>query len=137
MLDELTNEESDIEFTYIGRKPDDLNFKNYFEATGDNKFLSERISNSLIYLSASEEEAGANHVLEALACGLPIVYHKAGGSIVDYCKDYGVSYDSLDSMLSGLEKIKNNYKLYKNNVLKYTHTIEASIEEYIQVINNV
>jgi len=137
MLDEFTDKETNYEFTYIGRKPEDLNLKNSFIATGDNQFLSETISNSHIYLTASEEEAGANHVLEALACGIPVLYHKNGGSIINYCQDYGVSYDSFDSMLSGLEKIKSNYKLYKNSVLKYSHTIEDSIEEYIQVINNV
>ena len=31
-----------------------------------------------IYLTASEEEAGANHVLESLAAGLPIVYRDTG-----------------------------------------------------------
>ena len=80
--------------------------------------------------TASLEEAGANHVLEAMASGLPVLYRAGGGSINEYCKDYGIEYDSKESMIDGLIRItkeKNSFKKYKNK-------IENTIEEYEAVI---
>ena len=107
------------------------------EATGDNILLSELIGKSHIYLTASEEEAGANHVLEALACGTPVVYHQNGGSIVNYCEKYGIGYGCFESMLASLDKMADNYKQYKKNVLQFHRTIDDSIQEYVKVIENV
>ena len=137
--DYLTNNDTNIEFTYIGRIPEDLKFKtvNYHEPTGDNDLLSKLISQSDIYLTASEEEAGANHVLEALACGIPIIYHEKGGSIVDYCKDYGIEYKCPESLLDAINKMSQNYEHFKKNALKFDRTIDNVIDEYIEVINNV
>jgi len=133
----IVEKNAKIKFTYIGATPPGLKFEsptNYYEPIGDNKAISELISQNDIYLTASEEEAGANHVLEALACGLPVVYHKNGGSIVDYCKDYGIGYDSYDSMIDSLNKVFENYEHFKKNVLKYTKTIDDVISEYIDII---
>jgi len=137
--DYLTNNDTNIEFTYIGRIPEGLKFKtvNYHEPTGDNDLLSKVIAESDIYLTASEEEAGANHVLEAMACGLPVLYHQNGGSIVNYCKDYGIEYESPQSLLKAINKMSQNYEHFKKNALKFNRTIDDVINEYVEVINNV
>ena len=110
---------------------------NYVDPIGDNSLLSKLISENNIYLTASEEEAGANHVLEALACGLPIVYHNKGGSIVDYCEDYGVEYDSFESMFNALDQVVENYEDYKTKVLGFNRTMDDSIKEYVRIIESV
>ncbi len=138
-FDKFLKETDRFEFLYIGRKPENLEFRSavFLEATGDNQFLSEQISNSHIYLTASEEEAGANHVLEALACGIPVVYHNNGGSIVDYCKGYGIGYNSFGSLIESLNKMSENYEHFKKNALQFNKTIDDSIKKYIKVIENV
>ena len=138
-LDNFIKDQNKYEFLYIGRKPAglELNSTTHIEATGDNALLSDLIGKSHIYLTASEEEAGANHVLEALACALPVVYHQNGGSIVNYCEEYGIGYDCFESMLNSFDKMVNNYEQYKKNVLQFNNTIDSSMQEYMKVIENV
>jgi len=135
-LDEAIANNDALEFLYIGRLPEGLKFKNsrYIEASGDNEFLAKTIAEQDIYLTASEEEAGANHVLEAMACGLPIVYHENGGSIPNYCNEYGISYGSTEEMFQAIDGVSNNYSLYKTKVMCYNSSISSTIEQYVRAI---
>jgi glycosyltransferase involved in cell wall biosynthesis len=137
-LDEFVGENDKFEFTYIGRKPDDLILKNStYISPIDAEQLSKILPRNDIYITASIEEAGANHVLESLAAGLPVVYHKDGGSILDYCEDYGEQYSNFEEMVSSIEKVADNYKLYKEKVLCYNDKIDNVIEKYMEVINEL
>ena len=69
--------------------------------------------------------------------GLPTLYHENGGSIVNYCQDYGAAYDSFESMIDALKNVVNNYKQFKKNVLQYNTHIDDIIKNYIKVIENV
>ena len=135
-VDEKMANSHKFEFLYIGQLPEDLKLKNskYIAATGDNEFISRTISEQDIYLSASEEEAGANHVLEGMACGLPVAYHQNGGSILNYCEDYGVEFGNEIEMLKAIKNIIDNYSLYKSKVMCYNNTITNVIDQYVEVI---
>lgn len=76
----------DVQFTYIGRKPAGIQLQNYVPPLPADK-LARELSKHDVYLTASLHEAGANHVLEAMAVGLPVVYHAAGGSIPEYLEE--------------------------------------------------
>jgi len=136
LLDRVIGNNDKLEFLYIGRLPEGLKFENsrYIEASGDNEFLAKTISQQDIYLTASEEEAGANHVLEAMACGLPVVYHQNGGSILNYCKDYGIKFGNEIEMLKAIKSIIDEYPLYKSKVMCYNNTITNVIDQYVEVI---
>jgi len=91
------------------------------------------LTNHDIYLTASLEEAGANHVLEAMACKLPILYRKGGGSINEYCLGMGQEYINLnkENLTSIIKKMmETKYNTYNNN-------IKNVIEAYTKVINEV
>tara|TARA_R100000008_G_scaffold82189_1_gene66195 strand:+ start:9127 stop:10047 length:921 start_codon:yes stop_codon:yes gene_type:complete len=135
----IVENDNDLAFTYIGRLPDNLRFMkaNYHPPTGDNSILADLLSQNHVYLTASEEEAGANHVLEAMASGLPVIYHKNGGSIANYCEDYGIGYDSNDSLIEAVAKVKENFEHYKRNIMGFHRNMEQAIEEYVEIIENV
>ena len=134
-LDKYCQENDNIEFKYIGRVPEGVTYKNHIIATGDNDLIGSELSNSHIYLTASREEAGANHVLEALASGLPVIYHEEGGSIVNYCERYGLSYGNEKEMFECIDKICKDYKRYKNIALRYNNTISNTMSKYLEVFN--
>ena len=56
-----------------------------------------------IYLTASLEEAGANHVLEALACGLPVLTTTLMGANEIVTPNVGMK--CMPSSISGISKM--------------------------------
>ena len=137
----------ECEFTYIGRYPEDNRSPGIKIIDPIDSFaLSKELPKHHIYLTASLGEAGANHVLEAMAAGLPIVYHAKGGSIPEYCLGHGLEYndnllnyhcDELKGLLSALEQITKNYDHFKRKNKKYLTNMSDSIEAYCSIIQSV
>lgn len=127
--------QSGINFYYVGQLPRDIKLTNHISPVSA-EALSQVLPRFDIYLTASEEEAGANHVLEAMASGLPILYRDTGGSIVNYCSEYGEEYSDFASMIVRLRRITADYKKYKNNVLLYKDTNDSVIDEYCKIIED-
>lgn len=82
-----------VEFTFIGRKPSECVLRNHVQPL-DVEGLCRELPKHDVYLTASEAEAGANHVLEAMAIGLPVIHIANGGSIEEYCLGRGVMCDN-------------------------------------------
>lgn len=123
-------------FTFIGRAPKSACF-NITPPMTENELAAELPKHD-VYVTASMFEAGANHVLEAIACGLPVVYHKDGGSIVQYACDFGVQFDgsiaSFEKALSelnadtGIMNRINSFKLTLNDVVRsYADIMEGAL----------
>jgi glycosyltransferase involved in cell wall biosynthesis len=91
----------DFTFTYIGRHQ--CNFKNTCVVDPlQGAALAEKLAMHDVYISGSRFDPGPNHVLEALACGLPTYVHKDGGGGVDFVggKTSGAVYESWDHLRS-------------------------------------
>lgn len=135
ILDKFCHESPDHNFTYIGRKPETSIFKNYIEPQNVEGLTREFFKQNL-YLTASKQEAGANHVLEAIAAGLPVIYHKDGGSIVEYCQDYGIMYSNNEELFS----ILNDYSILDDlikNMKKYSRDSTDMATQYVDLIEEI
>ncbi len=122
----------DIEFTFIGRYCDKSSSAGIRKLSPMNeKELSVELPKHDVYLTASIEEAGANHVLEAMAAGLPIVYRKGGGSIEEYCKDYGICYEKKSEMVQSL---KDATKL---KIKSYEENINSVVDKYEKIMQRI
>jgi len=129
------NLDNDFEFTYVGRLPLDLRFKNsnhILPLSGEE--LARELSEHDVYLTASKEEAGANHVLEAMACGLPVIYHDQGGSINEYVGNRGISFASNSDLITKINEVLSNFDLYKKRNIEYNDSIDQTIQEYYELI---
>ncbi|MBT5637028.1 MAG: hypothetical protein HOJ16_00425 [Candidatus Peribacter sp.] len=126
----------EFDFRYIGRLPEEVLIKNHTAPIAAID-LSLELPKSEIYITASIEEAGANHVVEALGCGLPIVYHDEGGSINNYCKDYGESFNTFESLLESVRLVASSYSTYKNRAMSYDRNNDDVVSKYLEVINNI
>lgn len=129
-------EGKNVSFHYIGQVPPDVKFKNQVKPLSAEQ-LSQALPQYDIYLTASEEEAGANHVLEGMAAGLPVVYKHTGGSINNYCEFYGEKYFDFDDMIGKIEKVISQYDTYKNQVLNYKDTNDMVVAKYRNIIEKV
>jgi len=132
-FDNYCNKSGEFTFTFIGNLPEGMSIGNHIPPLNMEE-LSKQLPRYDVYITASEEEAGANHVLEAMACGLPIVYLDKGGSIPDYCNKYGTQYKNIKELILILKDIKKSFPDYKSKVLNYTESIEEVIESYYKII---
>lgn len=127
---------NNVSFNYIGQLPPNTKFRNYTKPISAIE-LAKELPKHHIYLTASEEEAGANHVVEALAAGLPVVYKDTGGSIVNYCEGYGENYGDFDSMISAFENVVKKYESYKKTVLTYMDVNDTVVNKYCDLLEKI
>jgi len=97
-----------FDFTYVGRMPDDVQFRHarvVAPLTGSH--LAEQLRSHHVYVSASIGEAAGNHYIEGAMCGLPVLYRRSG-SLPEYCSEFGFSFDEGEISV-GLLKARDNY----------------------------
>lgn len=125
-LSDYSHDHSDFsKFTFIGRKPHNSIITNHIQPL-DVTALTVELPKHSVYVTASKQEAGANHVLEAIALGLPVLYHSDGGSIPEYAKDFGIQYTSNSDIISILHNHLDDL-MSRNNHEKRKH-IRSSVD---------
>jgi len=135
LVETLRKSGIEIEFTYIGRIPDTFQSRetNVIRPR-DIDFLSLELPNYDIYFTASLEEAGANHVLEGIAAGLPVVFHEDGGSIPEYCKSFGRGFKNHKEISSAFSDVIKNFNKYKSACVEYDEDIDQTIYKYMEIM---
>jgi len=124
------------EFTFIGRHPEGTAFDRHLEPLDIEGLISE-IPKHNVYVTASKFEAGANHVLEAIALGLPVLYHRDGGSINEYCLNYGMQYDNFDQLINILkDDILLKSLIDRVNLNRPKRNLNNMASEYLKLIES-
>jgi glycosyltransferase involved in cell wall biosynthesis len=93
--------------------------------------LAEEIRKNDIFISAVEDDACSNTIIEALSCGLPVVALKSGGN-AEIIKNGGELFDTNEEMLKKIDMVNNDYLKYKNDI-KIDST-EDSADKYLDAI---
>lgn len=134
-----------FKFIFIGNPcPEPFkNIKNIGPFCG--KELAENLNENHIYITASKYDSCPNHVLEAIACGLPILYINCEGGGYDLCSQLkqqdkiGETFSTFEELIDKINLIKNNYAFYRNNVLKYRsiYNYQASCCKYIKLFKKI
>lgn len=124
---------SKYEMTFVGNSP--ITFKNIksINPLTSNK-LAEEIRKNDIFISAVEDDACSNSIIEALSCGLPVVALNSGGN-VEIVKDGGELFKDSIEMLDKIEMVSNNYLKYKNNVK--IESIESIANQYLDAVKKI
>lgn len=109
------------------------------------------IYRNAVYLSLDVNAACPNTVIEALACGAPVVAFDTGslnelvppdaGILVPYGSDpWKLAYPDVDALAEAILRIKDNYAWYSANARKIAEerfSIEDMAEKYLEVINEL
>lgn len=137
-LDEILPNYPNIEFTYIGNynknyKP--KNIKIVEQCSG--KQLADTIRRHDIYITATQNEPGAMHYIEGMACGLPVLYCVGGGGAKEICSTAGEEYRDLKEFMEKLQKIKDNYQDYVDKIDNLYLGSDRCSQDYFRIINNI
>jgi len=130
---------TDIEFTYIGR------YNNQYQPSNTNlispisgKILGDELRKHDLYVTASRFEPCGMHHIEGSSSGLPVLYHRDGGGINELCVNHGVEFFDIDTFLSGLLRIVDNYREYVESIdYDYLSSHRMCAEYYKEIMSNV
>lgn len=86
-------------------------------------------------LTMSRHEAGPNHVLEGLACGLPVLYLDSGATR-ELVGDAGVAITE-DTFREALESVLNHAARVKARERAMEFTVEKQLAKYVAEIGSV
>jgi hypothetical protein len=129
---------NDLSFTYIGNYNKDLSPQNTkLIAPLYGKKLGNELRKYDIYLTAARWEACGMHHIEGARCGLPVLYHKDGGGINESCKNYGLEYDDIDSLLEGINEIKRSYHKFRSKIPYEFLGNKRCNEDYYKIIQEM
>lgn len=95
-LDKFVKQNAEFSFNYIGRDRGTFRNTNVIRPLVG-KALGEELGKYDVYVSASRWDPGPNHVLEAIACGLPTLVHADGGGCVEFA-GAGAVYNTWEEL---------------------------------------
>jgi len=121
---------NNYEFVFIGKNVPEM-FK---EVPITGPYVGLELSNAIrdcqIYITDSIFDSCPNHVIEAISCGIPILYRKHEGGARELCelfpKKIGESYSNLEELVEKLVMIRKKYAEYKSNMDEYAKYFELS-----------
>jgi glycosyltransferase involved in cell wall biosynthesis len=134
-LDGFCAETGEYDFTFVGRCPSSVSLRNHVQPLAEHD-MSMFLADQGVYVTASQEEAGGCHALEAIAAGLPVLYHRSGGGIVEYCEGRGIEFSSLPDLISILRDRKEEIESIRS-LPPVTRTAKEMAKEYANFIESV
>ena len=90
-----------------------------------------------VYVTATRYEPGGNHHVEAARCGLPVLYHKHGGGVVEMCSRWGEEFDNIESFKEKLLKLVDNYDNYIKKIDYNYLSSERCCKEYLEALKSI
>lgn len=111
------------EFVFIGKNIPEM----FQEVPIIGPYVGLELSNAMrdchIYITDSIYDSCPNHVIEAICCGIPILYRNHEGGGRELCelfpKKIGESYSNLEELFEKMIMIRKNYVEYKKNIEEY------------------
>lgn len=134
---------TDYEFIFVGRKFND----NYKDVPVRGPYKGQELADVLkscdIYVTDSKWDSCPMHVVEALLCGLPILYTSCEGGGKNLCElpneKVGESFLDFPDLINKIEIISENYALYRSNILKNLNIYknENCLSKYYNILKNI
>jgi len=134
-FDEALKGIGNVEIWFIGRHPPDVRFRNIrcFGARGHRR-LAKLLRNCHGFIQMARSETCSNAMLEAINCGLPVIYLNSG-SAKELASNYGVEYCN-DPAVS-ISNLQTQYKELSRRTIDNPYSIERAAKEYLKLIHDV
>lgn len=105
-----------FEFWVIGRWPEELKWRaarTFPPAAG--RPLAQQLRQCHLYITASRHEPGANHPVEGMQCGLPVLFHHDSGGSVSQCEPFGLPIGK--SLAESVREMRERYPEFRARLL--------------------
>ena len=129
------NPDTKIEFTYVGRYCKEYtptHTKIVQPLSGAP--LGEEIRKHDVYVTASRWEPCGMHHIEGAASGLPVLYHKDSGGIVELCEKHGMGFYDFESFMKSLEVVSSDYSRFVKLIDYENLKIEKCCNSFYNII---
>lgn len=123
------------DFTFIGNKPHDINYKNIkcFPPMNSQE-ISQELKKTDIFVSATINDCCSNSIIEALSCSVPVFALSSGGN-PELVKDGGLLFSSIEDFLKNIERLRINLSFHKKMIsVKTIKHVAASYIEFFKCI---
>ena len=122
-----------FEFTFVGNASVPLTRIRTVPALPSEQ-LGEILRQHDIYITASQNDPCSNAVIEALACGLPVLYRNDGGhpELVGYG---GLPFVEQEDIIPQLETMAANYEMFQRLIA--VSTMDEVAESYLTLLREV
>lgn len=98
--------------------------------------LARTLKEHHVYISASQNEPAGMHYIEALQCGLPVLYRHSG-SLPEYCAPYGLGFNGPNDVIAALERIRQEYQIHHQTTQQLRYTADDMNRAYLDLFKNL
>jgi glycosyltransferase involved in cell wall biosynthesis len=136
-IPQLAQAHSEVEFVVVGRATDVPSLPNIRKvAFLEHDQLPNALRSASAYLSLIERDACPNVIIEAMACGLPILYLPSGG-VPELVRDAGLPFESHAEFYPQLTHLLAQRDLYSQRARTWAlqaHDSALIFGQYVQAI---
>ncbi len=126
-----------IDLWIVGRWPSEIKWENArLFAPTQGKKLANLLRSCHAYVTASRWEPCGMHHVEGAQCGLPLLFHKDGGGIVEAGERYGMGFGD-DNIVAVINSFREDYSKYRNRVLNSSPCGDRMTMEYTNKIQSL
>ncbi len=119
-----------FELTFVGNLSEPLSRAQHIPPVASEQ-LADILRQHDIYITASRNDPCSNAVLEAMACGLPVLYYNDGGH-PEIVGQGGLPFTSDEEILRQLEIMLENYETFQN--LLRPPTLDDVADRYLELL---
>jgi glycosyltransferase involved in cell wall biosynthesis len=119
-----------FDYTFVGRTPTPFEHIQHVPPQ-KSEHLADILRHHDIFITASQNDPASNAVLEALACGLPVIFLDSGGhpEQVGYG---GLSFSLCEEIPEKLETLVDNYSFYQSCI--NVPSLDATAKKYLDIL---
>lgn len=121
---------SRYEFTFVGRTRERFAHVRHVPPV-ESRELAGLLRQHDVFITATEHDAYSNAIVEALSCGLPVVYLDSGGS-AEAVKEAGFPFRDKDEIPGLLERLRDEY--HERQRLISLPSLEDVCDDYLKVL---
>lgn len=120
------------EYTFAGNCP--VNFTHIKRlAPMPSEELAEILRQHDVYIAAGQNDSCSNSVLEALACGLPVLYLNSGGHS-ELVGHGGLPFNGEHEVIEALEELLKNYSTFSSLIVP--PSLEEVADKYLELLED-